>query len=880
MKNNVNNKRFKTIQNFSNTMKKSIPISILTAENTIFIKTNQNKLTSNYLRNGNQIKQNKHFLSTTINKTQKLNNSLQNTFSLRKSNLITKLDKKNMNDINNKLIEILKNKKIQKNYINETNSFIKIDRNNIKNNLSSINTINENNNDTHIFNYFKNTRKLDTSSDKGKYKMQNKLIKDNNIQNRNYDENEKEKNYFNSTYTIGIKKSTLKQNNKTKKNSISKKNDINMNKTMFFKKLNYSKNNLSNLIKSSNHDNIYFRTLNSYMNKEKDYSSNRIEKQFFYSKILNNKYIHSIEKKKEKSLAEKRQRAKKPISYLIKNNYFNIKDNPTNINRISIDLNKEKNDINKIIKKQIKKNNNSRIINYKKNKYNINDYNYTINLESDEKNKNRKVLDMKEIQFNNDNFKTLPNFEERNKIIKIKKDFLTKKNLNENNNIVNNNYYNINNTFIFNTNGNKLAQYNLTKLITKSNKNLDYNFIDNYNSNNYKTIDTDIERRRNNNNIIKNLNRDIEIQTKPDFKIITKNKNINYYKVDLNNNKNNNNKLNISDKVLSNLMKNKIGQNYLKLLTITNKNNMTNLIKKGIIKGNNLNKNSKNINKIQLKSNKENNIDKPNYITNKPKNIDVKKSLDLYNNIKLTKKLNHNSVYEPTINRKKSGNVNKISKHLKINNFNSNTLELTLNNKENDSIKNKKIISKKRKKDIKVLNIDTNNNIRNDKIISYKILANKNKNKSYNIEKLNNNFFEPSKYNDSNNNKVSKEYEIYFGKNENKENNNNIDDDKYSINTYEINEEENEENNNNNKNKNSSFELITLEENNLFENAKKIKEKNENNDDNFDDINSIIKQIDFNESENMEKDIFSLNNNKYKEFSKVFDKKFDELFNK
>jgi len=205
MKNNVNNKRFKTIQNFSNTMKKSIPISILTAENTIFIKTNQNKLTSNYLRNGNQIKQNRHFLSTTINKTQKLNNSLQNTFSLRKSNLITKLDKKNMNDINNKLIEILKNKKIQKNYINETNSFIKIDRNNIKNNLSSINTINENNNDTHIFNYFKNTRKLDTSSDKGKYKMQNKLIKDNNIQNRNYDENEKEKNYFNSTYTIGIK---------------------------------------------------------------------------------------------------------------------------------------------------------------------------------------------------------------------------------------------------------------------------------------------------------------------------------------------------------------------------------------------------------------------------------------------------------------------------------------------------------------------------------------------------------------------------------------------------------------------------------------------------------------------------------------------------
>ena len=597
MKNNVNNQLFQTIQNYSTTMKKTIPISILTAENTIFIKTNQNKLTSNYLRNGNQIKQNKN-ISTTINKTQKLNNSLKNTFNLRKSNLITKFDMKNLNDLNNKLIEILKNKKIQKNYINGTNSFIKIDRRNNKSNLSSINTINENNNDNHIFNYFKNVRKLDTSSINEKYKIQKKLIKNYDIQNRNFYENEKEKNNFNSTYTIGIKKSMLKQNNKTKKNSMSKKNDINMNKTMFFKKFNYSKNNYSNLIKGSNYDNIYFRTLDSYMDKEKDYNSNRIKKKFFYSKRLNNKYIYSIEKKKEKSLAEKRQRAKKPISYLIKNNYLNVKDNPTNINRIAIDLNNEKNEIKKIIKKPIRrKNTNSRIINYKKNIYNIDNYNYTINLESEEKNKNRKVSDMKEIELNNDNFKTMPNFEEENKIIKINKDILTKKNLNENNNIINNNYYNINNTIIFDTNGNKLAQYDLTKLISKNNKNFDYNFINNYNSNNYKTIDTDIERR----NIIKKLNK----EEKPDFKIIAKNKNINYDKVDLNNNKNNNNELNInkiSDIALSNLIKNKIGQNYLKILSINNKNNMANLLKKGIIKGNNLNKNKKNINKIQLKN--------------------------------------------------------------------------------------------------------------------------------------------------------------------------------------------------------------------------------------------------------------------------------------
>jgi hypothetical protein len=330
------------------------------------------------------------------------------------------MDKKNMNDINNKLIEILNNNKIQNKYYKGTNSFIKIDRRNKKNNLSSINTINENNNDNQIFNYFKNITKLNTSSVKRKYKMQNRLIKDNDIQNRVFDENEKEKNNFSSTYTIGIKKSALKPSSKTKKNSISKISDLNINKTMFFKKLNYTKNNLSNLIKSCNYENIYFSALNSYMDKEKDYNNNRIKKNFFYSRRLNNKYIYSIEKKKEKSLAEKRQRAKKPISYLIKNNYLNVKDNPTNINRIAIDLNNEKNEIKKIIKKPIRRKNiNSRIINYKKNIYNIDNYNYTINLESEEKNKNRKVSDMKEIELNNDNFKTMPNFEEENKIIKI-----------------------------------------------------------------------------------------------------------------------------------------------------------------------------------------------------------------------------------------------------------------------------------------------------------------------------------------------------------------------------------------------------------------------------------------------------------------------------
>ena len=495
---------------------------------------------------------------------------------------------------------------------------------------------------------------------------------------------------------------------------------------------------------------------------------------------------------------------------------------------------------------------------------------------------------MKSIESNNDNYiKTLPNFEDRNKLIKINKDILTKKNQNENNNIVNNNYYNINNTFIFDTDVNKLAQYNLTKLITKNNQSLNYNFINNYNSNNFKTIDTEIEK-TNRNNIIKKLNKAHKIQTKPDYKNKTKNKNLNDYKVDLNN-KNNNNKLNINkitNLTLSNLINGKIGQNYFQFLSNDNKMHMANILKKGIIKGNNSNinkisenKNSKDIEKIQPKNINQNNNEKVTYINNKHKNIKIKNSLDLYN--KLKKKLNHNIIYKPIINRKKSENVSQISKYTKTNNIFNNTLNPSLNNRESSSIKNKKILLKKKKKDIKVLKIDTNNNIRKNKIISYKILnnKNKNKNKSYNIEKLSNNCFESSKNNYTEfNNIISKENELFFSKYDNNENISN-NDENYSINTYEVNEDEIEEKYyiHNNKKQYSSFELISFEENNLIENANQNKEEDE---DNFDDINSIIKKIDFNENGNMNIDIFSLNNNKYREFTKKFNFQFDELFNK
>jgi len=94
MENNFNNHLIKSTQNYSNLVKKPTPISILTGENTIFIKTNQNQLKDNYIRNGNQIKHNKNYLSTTINESQSIYNSLKNTFTMRKKSNIININKK------------------------------------------------------------------------------------------------------------------------------------------------------------------------------------------------------------------------------------------------------------------------------------------------------------------------------------------------------------------------------------------------------------------------------------------------------------------------------------------------------------------------------------------------------------------------------------------------------------------------------------------------------------------------------------------------------------------------------------------------------------------------------------------------------------------
>lgn len=132
----VNDHRLKKINDYPNTMKKSIPISIVNGRDTIFIKTKPNKLTYNYLNNGNQIKNYRNLTNEiTVNQSSEFNNSLKNTFSIQKSKLIksangTILEGSNLNS--SKLNELIKIKQIpnNSNLYRGTNSFIKISRKN------------------------------------------------------------------------------------------------------------------------------------------------------------------------------------------------------------------------------------------------------------------------------------------------------------------------------------------------------------------------------------------------------------------------------------------------------------------------------------------------------------------------------------------------------------------------------------------------------------------------------------------------------------------------------------------------------------------------------------------------------------------------------
>ena len=845
MENNFNNHLIKSTQNYSNLVKKPTPISILTGENTIFIKTNQNQLKDNYIRNGNQIKHNKNYLSTTINQSQSIYNSLKNTFTMRKKSNIININKKNLKDINNRLNEFIKNNKYKGLNHRVTNSFIKNDRSN-KNNISSLNTINGFGSNNHIFNFHNMTTKLNNSSLKVKHKIKKEL--------KNFDENKKlnlneiDKNNFNSTQVIGAKASSLNINKKLKKNSLSKKD-----KTLFYKKINYL-NNLSNLIKSSNHDNIYFRTINSYLDNDIGRENSRIKRKFYYQRKINNKYIYSIEKKKEKSLAEKRQRAKKPISYLIKNNYLDQLTNEANINRNIMNLNNVKKENKRIKEKEIKENKvKNKIIDFKKKIYNIDNYNYNINVEKDENKKIKRNLELKTIEINN--FR---------KISPIN----AEKSIKNNKSIINNNYYSINNTFIFDNFGNKLNQYDLTKLIDKNNNyyssNINYTEGNDYNQNNFKRIDTDVERRKN--FIIKNFNKKIKKKIKPDnidikIKLNINNKYNNLIETSKNNN-NNKIKLNkLSNSEIISLINDKSKNNFPPL-SLNNKLCISNAIKKGITT---MNKNTKEIIKNKIRAIKE--IKHEQNDNNKEKTLNNKNNLNL--NVKnYIPKIynNHKSIYERVVNRKKSGNVTKISKNI------------NLDNDINDNlIKYEKLFQKNEKQEKNKLN----ENIRQNKIVSHKTFNNKMKNKSYNnnIEKLNEfNIKEEIPEINKNNNYIKNNIEQQSKKlKENNININNLFFEEYEIDDdiYEKNYIIEEDKEQNERKHNSSFEIISLSVNNLDDDDNLI-----NQEDNFDDINSIIKKINFNIKENGNDDIFSLNNMKYRNYDKVFDKKFDELFKK
>ena len=850
MENNFNNHLIKSTQNYSNLVKKPTPISILTGENTIFIKTNQNQLKDNYIRNGNQIKHNKNYLSTTINESQSIYNSLKNTFTMRKKSNIININKKNLKDINNRLNEFIKNNKYKGLNHRVTNSFIKNDRSN-KNNISSLNTINGFGSNNHIFNFHNMTTKLNNSSLKVKHKIKKEL--------KNFDENKKlnlneiDKNNFNSTQVIGAKASSLNINKKLKKNSLSKKD-----KTLFYKKINYNSeylNNLSNLIKSSNHDNIYFRTINSYLDNDIGRENSRIKRKFYYQRKINNKYIYSIEKKKEKSLAEKRQRAKKPISYLIKNNYLDQLTNEANINRNIMNLNNVKKENKRIKEKEIKENKvKNKIIDFKKKIYNIDNYNYNINVEKDENKKIKRNLELKTIEINN--FR---------KISPIN----AEKSIKNNKSIINNNYYSINNTFIFDNFGNKLNQYDLTKLIDKNNNyyssNINYTEGNDYNQNNFKRIDTDVERRKN--FIIKNFNKKIKKKIKPDnidikIKLNINNKYNNLIETSKNNNNNNKIKLNkLSNSEIISLINDKSKNNFPPL-SLNNKLCISNAIKKGITT---MNKNTKEIIKNKIKAIKE--IKHEQNDNNKEKTLNNKNNLNL--NVKnYIPKIynNHKSIYERVVNRKKSGNVTKISKNI------------NLDNDINDNlIKYEKLFQKNEKQEKNKLN----ENVRQNKIISHKTFNNKMKNKSYNnnIEKLNEfNIKEEIPEINKNNNYIKNNIEQQSKKlKENNININNLFFEEYEIDDdiYEKNYIIEEDKEQNERKHNSSFEIISLSVNNLDDDDNLI-----NQEDNFDDINSIIKKINFNIKENGNDDIFSLNNMKYRIYDKVFDKKFDELFKK
>ena len=971
MINNLNSHKFKKINDYPNTMKKSIPISIVTGKDTIFIKTKPNKLTYNYLNNGNRIKNNKAFINAiTVNQSVEVNDSLKNTFSLQKSNYIksangTILEGKNLNS--SKLNDLIKKKQIPSNNNNNnshyrgTNSFIKMYRRNNNANHSNINNniiFNKNSNsnnssNNHIFNFY-NFLNINQSSTRERSRIKNKLEKniDHNIKNAI------KKNNFNYTYIMDKNRYNYNNNIIQEKRTNSNAKRQSMNRTINSKDNNYN-NNLSNA-NYSKRDYISFRPINTCYENEKENKRYNMEKRrpLYYpynkytlenKKSKNNKYIYSIEKKKEKSLAERRHKAKKPISYLIKNiNQFEknkILKNNIIININNINNGKNSNEYSK------EKDKTYRTISAKRSNYEINNYN-----KKSEINKNygieNKIIIKRNINDNysyniGNNFTTISNNERKNL---YKKDNLLRNNTIENrispknhSVINNNNYYNISNTFIFETAGHKLLHYDLAKLLpnTKNNNSMNINISDisNYNTNiqnNYKT-NSDLEKKKK--EAIKNLNNKIkneinEIKNENQRNKNSKNNDFINVVIDNNNNENNFNIQKFSSYKLSNILKNKINQNHIKIITNTDNLYISNLVKKESNKNNTNNSNKKqsqraNCNNININENISKDLVIKEY-NNKKKNKNINENKKVCNNkdnvIIRKNKLNeqrsignvnnrYNTFYVQSLNKRKSDNINNFENKVRINKYNiKNIFKNTEKNTANNSIK------KYRGKSLKRNNKDSNvskdkikendNKISENKIFDNKVINLKNKNNNKN----NNTTININHINNSQKIKELKDKKVTSSIIDKKKNKNNTlinkkkdEDSKKIINNkkndkdipyknYETNENNNHENvslinfeddnllkREKSEKYYSSFELISFSENKINEYKKNIYDNDDNNEfidnDNFDDINTIIRKIDFyNIRLNNPNDIFNTtyNNNIYNNYTNLFNKRFND----
>ena len=918
MNDSVNDHRLKKMNDYPNTMKKSIPISIVNGRDTIFIKTKPNKLTYNYLNNGNQIKNYRNLTNEiAVNQSSEFNNSLKNTFSIQKSKLIksangTILEGSNLNS--SKLNELIKIKQVPNNsnlYIG-TNSFIKISRKNNdiinRNKNSGINSNNVKGN--HTFNFY-NYMNVNNSS----IKKSNKLEKN----KENINKNIRKKNNY--TYIT----------DKEKNHSKGKRQNTSMNRTTNSRKYIYT-NNLSNI--NYNKEINSFRTVNNYFGDKSDAnkSNNNLGEKLYYpynkynidiqKRKNNHTYYNSLEKKKEKSLAEKRLIAKKPISYLIKNINQKIKNKNVktsliiNVNNIN---NKKTN--NDYFRERDKTNN---TLNYKRRYYDINNYNNRY--EKYEKFKNYETDNKIKIKkSDNITFQTTSNKDK--KILYNKKDNSLRNNNFENNVVNNNTYYNINNTFIFDNSSNELFQSDLTKFLPniKNNNSMYINKntnINNYNANfprnNYKVNNIELDKIKN--KAIKKINDKIKSETITINKVNNLNKkstNDDYIKIVLNNNNTDNKIFNIqkfSSNRLSQIVKNKnnnsnynCNQNHIKIITDIDKlynDNTFNTISNKSRRNNNNNFNiidnaSKDlvIKEYNNKKKKETDYNKALIKNKKEDNNNVKKSkIDEQTKIdKGEKKENENktsSIKINVLNRRKSHNMRNLEKKAKLDKFSIKSLiKKSLKNTAINSIKKERKKSSKLKKKEKD---KSKEKMKEKELLEFKLMNIKNK--SINIVNNSQKLKEQKlkiikKGNKTNKNNNAQKKEIIEEKKESQ--NLIITHENISIQTFDNDETESNKRNIKEKEKEkekhyNSFEFVSLSEKKINENLLNEDDINDDNElfinENFDDINTIIRKIDFYSvsMRNNPNDIFNTNENNdlYMNYEIKFDKKFDKFIKK